>query len=135
MVGNLQGASRMTGGILCGRAHGNNFNFADATLEDESQESPVGKVYVYKTHGDPHVSKPYMTLKHEVTMDLAPVLEDLALHYSPVSSKWVVFRILYEINFFVEKNQRVFVFEDDLWAVKAVMQLQYPPMTTLIGQS
>ena len=86
----LQGASHMTGGILCGQALGNVFNFADATTTVENQESAIGEVHVYTTHEDPHTSKPYMMMKHEVTTNLAPVLEDLATRYSPVCSKLVI---------------------------------------------
>ena len=85
----LQGASRMTGGILRGRALGNVFILADATTTVENQESVIGKVHVYVTHGDPHTSRPFMTMKHEVTTNLAPVLEDLAVIYSPIRSKSV----------------------------------------------
>jgi hypothetical protein len=90
----------MTGGILRGRAQGNVFNFADATTELQNQDSAMGKVYVYTTHGDPHTSKPYMTMKHEVTTDLAPVLEDLATRYSPVRSKFINLMLWKKLNVF-----------------------------------
>jgi hypothetical protein len=92
----LQGASRMTGGILRGRAHGNVFNFADATTTIEDQGPVMGKVHVYREHEDPKMSKPYMTMKHEVTTNLAPVLEGLASNYSPIKSKPLFFMFFEE---------------------------------------
>jgi hypothetical protein len=88
----LQGASRMTGGVLRGRAHGNVFNFADADaqVEPATQDSIMGKVHVYKTHDEPSASKPYMTMKQEVTGNLGPVLTNLASLYSPVKSEHLI---------------------------------------------
>jgi hypothetical protein len=83
----------MTGGILCGRAHGNVFNFADATTTIEDQGPVMGKVHIYREHEDPNKSKPYMTMKHEVTTKLAPVLEGLASDYSPFKSKPPLFNV------------------------------------------
>jgi len=80
----LKGASRETGGILQGHAIGNVFNFADAEDMVDQQVPVMGKVNVHTTHADPKVSMPYMSLKAEVTNDLAPVLQKLESHYSPV---------------------------------------------------
>jgi hypothetical protein len=82
----LQGASRMTGGIFRGRALGNNYNMADSMDFDHRRSKVVGKVHVYNTHGNPDDLEPYLSLKHEVTQTLAPVLKKLGNQYSPVKS-------------------------------------------------
>ena len=82
----LQGASRMTGGVLRGRAYGNIFNHADG--EDEIRLEPrKGKVLVYHLPRDPTIHKPDMSITSEVTSQLKPVLTTLARKYSPVRSK------------------------------------------------
>lgn len=82
----LQGASRMTGGILRGRAYGNVFNHADG--EDEICFEPrKGKVLVYHLPRDPMTHKSDMSITSEVTSQLKPVLKTLARKYSPVRSK------------------------------------------------
>lgn len=82
----LQGASRMTGGIFRGRAYGNVFNRADG--EDEVHVEPrKGKVLVYQSPRDPMAHKPDMSITLEVTSQLKPVLKTLARRYSPVRSK------------------------------------------------
>ena len=45
------------------------------------------KFFVFRSHGNPNSSDPYMTFNHPVTPTLAPVLKKLAKQYSPVSSK------------------------------------------------
>ena len=79
----LQGASRTTGGIICGRAHGNVYNFADGVDFEQQPGLVMGRVHVYTGHKDSH---PEMTMKHKVTRTLAPVLQNLAMKYSPVKS-------------------------------------------------
>jgi hypothetical protein len=93
----LGGASRVTGGILRGRAYGNVFNHADAEMEF-GLESRIGKVQVYTAHVDPSHTKPEMVLKHKVTPKLKPILKALARGYSPVRSKlFIVFMIILSI--------------------------------------
>ena len=83
----LQGASRVTGGILCGRAQGNVFNNADADLTlDPGFEHHIGWVQVYTAYADPTITKPHMELKHQVTPKLTQVLRVLSHKYSPVRS-------------------------------------------------
>ena len=94
----LQGASRMTGGILRGRAHGNYFNFADAQAEPVTQDSVMGKVHIYRTHVDPRTTQPYMSINHEVTGNLAPVLTNLVTRYSPAKSKYFDFMMFIELE-------------------------------------
>lgn len=86
----LHGASRTTGGILRGRALGNVFNFGDGMNVDHQNSKVVGTVHIYTTHGNPKELKPYMTLKHEVTNHIAPILKKLGNSYSPVKS-WFFF--------------------------------------------
>ena len=86
---NLQGASRITGGVFRGRAQGNVYNFADATDVFTPQPAPSGKVLVYESttsddKPNPLVDKPSMSIKHAVTDSLILVLRKLGLQYSPV---------------------------------------------------
>ena len=82
----LQGASCMTGGILCGQAFGNVFNHADG--EDKTYAAPrKGKVLIYQSPWDPKTNKPDTSITSEVTPQLKPVLKKLARRFSPVSSK------------------------------------------------
>jgi hypothetical protein len=84
---NLQGASRITGGILHGRAQGNVFNFADS-VSIKDQEGPVmGKVLIYTTHVTPTETSPFMVLKHKVIRHLGPILNRLATRYSIFAGK------------------------------------------------
>jgi hypothetical protein len=83
----LQGASRITGGVLRGRALGNVFNNADADpISGYGLEPRMGRVQVYFAHADPTIAKPNMELNHEVTPKLTKVLKLLARKYSPVRS-------------------------------------------------
>ena len=113
----LQGASRTTGGVLRGRALGNVFNYAD----DDKVVDKVprkGKVHVYMSQRDPTVNKPDMTLTAEVTPMLNPVLKSLARSYSPLRSMFYIelwCRFLYDL---LDFNRRVFIYEDDMWAIK-----------------
>lgn len=89
-----QGASRMTGGVLRGRALGNVFNYADG--KDEPHVGPrKGKVLVYQSPRDPTTHKPDMSITSDVSSQLKPVLKTLGRKYSPVRS---MFFFLY--NFF-----------------------------------
>jgi len=93
---NLQGASRTTGGILCGRAQGNVFNNADTELVlDYGIEPRIGWVQVYTAYADPTMVKPDMELKHEVTPKLMKVLKVLSRKYSPVWSMVSVYIWIY----------------------------------------
>ena len=75
----LGGASQVMGGVLCGRAHGNVFNHADADeMMDFHMDPWMGRVQVFMTHVDPTATKPDMVLKHKVTLKLKPILKSLA---------------------------------------------------------
>ena len=80
-----EGASRSTGGILCGWAVGNVLNHADGL--DEVYVAPrKGKVYIYQSPRDP-INKSETSIPSEVTPQLRPVLKTLARRFSPVSSR------------------------------------------------
>ena len=72
---NLQGASRILGGFICGRALGNVFNFADASDLQGDLDLMLaipGKVYIYEsmsdiTDLDPIKVKPQRILKADVS--------------------------------------------------------------------
>ena len=113
----LGGASRVTGGILRGRAYGNVYNHADTkTMFDP--ESRMGKIHVYMTRVDPALVKPDMVLKHKVTPKLKPILKSLAQGYSPVRSKLYIISSILSYHLFVDHNHRIFVYEDDMWTIK-----------------
>jgi hypothetical protein len=92
----LQGASRITGGIFRGRAEGNVFNFADAPHippPPEEYQPSMGKVLVYVCSDDPNIpkpnpstTKPTMSLSHQVTETIAPILVKLERKYSATQS-------------------------------------------------
>ena len=93
----LGGASRVTGGILRGRAYGNVYNHADAEMMFDL-EPRMGKVQVYTTCVDPTLTKPDMVLKHKVTPKLKPILKALARGYSPVCCKlFIIFWFILSI--------------------------------------
>jgi hypothetical protein len=60
----LQGASCTTGGLFCGKAHGNVFNHGDGkgVLESDVGTMP-GRLKLYRAGEDPTINKPQMTLK------------------------------------------------------------------------
>ena len=75
-------------GSFCGRAVGNVFNVGDARDYEESDlGSLIGKVKVFKPEDDPLEKKPQMALKVKVGGTLAPVLHELAKHFSPIKSE------------------------------------------------
>ena len=88
----LQGASRTTGGIFRGRAHGNNLNQADFADEEDSSIPIVGKVYLYITSQDPSQwileKMNRQVIKHAVTNSLVGVLEEIGDRHSPVRRKY-----------------------------------------------
>jgi hypothetical protein len=98
---NLQRASRISGGIIRGRALGNTFNLADAAdleMDMDLTISVPGKVYIYEsvsdpTNLDPINVKPRRILKADVTRTLGPVLMKLAWKYSPIRSKLAMVNI------------------------------------------
>ena len=116
----LQGSSRVTGGILRGRALGNVFNNAEACdVFGSEHESRIGRVQIYTVPADPTTAKPNMELKHEVTPKLIPVLKALGRKYSPVRSK--ISNLLHMLEFdviFLDENRRVFLYEDSVWNIK-----------------
>jgi len=76
-----KGMSFCAGGLIRGRAYGNVFNFADASLMDQP---PIvgGQVLLYNSHGDPAnltltSMKVSMGFSHDVTATIQPVLENL----------------------------------------------------------
>ena len=91
----LQGASRTMGGIFRGRAQGNVFNFADAPPPPPPPEylPPMGKVLVFSGSDDantpkpnPSTAEPMMSMSHQVTEKITPILEKLKDRYSPIQS-------------------------------------------------
>ena len=88
----LQGASRTTGGILRGRAFGNNPNIGDLVDQDDSLIPLIGKIYLYITADDPiawdlTAMKHRLVIKHQVISSLAKILTEIGDRHSPVRSK------------------------------------------------
>ena len=76
----------ITGGILCGQAHGNVFNHADGP--DLVFVGPrTGKVFIYQSPPVPDPKKSKTSIKCEVTPQIKPVVRALAQRFSPASSK------------------------------------------------
>ena len=92
----LQGALHIIGGTTCGRAHGNIFNFVDGPdlLWDVVDVRPkAGKVLLYSSMGNPETMKPAMSLKHEVSPTLTPVLAKLAKQYTQINSMFFIINV------------------------------------------
>jgi len=95
----LQGASRTTGGVLRGRAYGNNPNIADLADPDESLIPIIGKIYLYITANDP-IAWDFTTMKHHfviktnVTSSLAKILMEIGDRHSPVRSKFLFYLVI-----------------------------------------
>lgn len=107
----LQGASRTTGGLLRGHALGNTANLADFHDIEPISFMPVqpapGRVRVYQSRD---ATKPAMTLRHEVTSTLHPVLSTLAGRYSPVRSKYFFFfKYQHQIPTSIQRTTNVFL--------------------------
>jgi hypothetical protein len=70
----------MAGGVICGCAQGNIYNFADEEnlqgFTFPAETASTGVLHVFLSHD-----------AVKVTTQLGPVLEVLAEHYSPVKSK------------------------------------------------
>ncbi|KAK2461393.1 hypothetical protein APHAL10511_006617, partial [Amanita phalloides] len=84
MVSPPQGSSRVTGGVLRGRAIGNVLNLPDA---DDILEPPIlakGTIRLFSdlSHKPSH-HKPTFTFNTEAEPTLAPILEKLGRNYSP----------------------------------------------------
>ena len=89
----LQGASRTTGGVLRGRAHGNNPNLADFADHGDPLIPLIGKIYLYITANDPatwdfKTMKHQLVIKYQVTSSLARILTEIGDRHSPVRSKY-----------------------------------------------
>lgn len=103
----LQGASRTSGGILRGRAHGNVFNFADVTdvlkQDPDYRMASKGKVYIYSSSSNPttlspEMMKPMATVKVITSETIAPMLQQVTRRFSPVRSKY---SLLYYVGMLV----------------------------------
>jgi hypothetical protein len=119
-----QGSSRTEGGLFRGRASGIAPNMADMDMEmgdrdavDEDLAPLMGRVHLFTTR-DP-TAKPYLTMKHRVTPNLEPILLQLGINYSPVKSMCSAFMCddAHLISA-LDRNQRIFVEEDGMWAVR-----------------
>jgi hypothetical protein len=86
-LSDLQGASRIVGGLFRGRAQGNLFNIGDSKKLIGSDAPMVGRLKIFNAGEDPSSKKPQMTVKVNVCGTLAPVLGELEKRYSPVASK------------------------------------------------
>jgi hypothetical protein len=83
-----QGSSRVTGGVLRGRAVGNVLNLPDAPdiLEDSIPKEGTLKLYSDLSQ-HPSTHGPVLTMKTKAHGSLKPILQKLVKCYSPVKSK------------------------------------------------
>lgn len=119
----LGGASRIHGGILRGRAHGNHPNFADmdSNMEDDLLPYP-GKVYIYfPTSNNPSnwlIEQMQPTVfKHWKTDSLRPVLSSMATKLSPIRSMSPSISFIFSLIIFTESNKRIYTWEDS-WVLR-----------------
>ena len=90
---NLQGASRVTGGIIHGCALDNVFNLADS-CDLEVPISPVmGEFYLYDSCVDPSTTKSNSAIKLKVTTSLHTVLSKLGKKHSSVHHKLAYYQL------------------------------------------
>ncbi|KAM6491162.1 hypothetical protein JOM56_013401 [Amanita muscaria] len=112
------GSSRVTGGILRGRAVGNVLNLPDAPdfLDDVIPE--VGTVKLYSDLSQhPSTHRPVLTMKTKMMSSLKPILEKLVNRYSPISSEYsIIISIIVFLMSLLE--YRIYVHEDGHWSVK-----------------
>jgi hypothetical protein len=122
----LQGSSRISGGILCGRAMGNVFNNADADpISGYRFEHCMGWVQIYTAQADLTIMKPDMELKHEVTPRFTKVLQVLGHRYSPIFSMIFgsYFGYIQFLHFiFSDQNHCIFLYENSVWNIKGLYE-------------
>lgn len=90
---NLQGASRVTGGVIRGHALGNVFNLADSCDLEVPISTVMGKLYLYDSRVDPSTTKPNSAIKLKVTTSLHTVLLKLGEKHSPVHRKLAYYQL------------------------------------------
>ncbi|KAG6824605.1 hypothetical protein H0H92_006367 [Tricholoma furcatifolium] len=99
----LQGASRITGGFSRGRAAGNILNIGDmnSSIDEITSDKPIeGRVFLYKNSSKERSSA--LSINTSIKNKLGEVLKELAVLYSLIQ----------------KSNCRVFVDEDNSWAIK-----------------
>jgi hypothetical protein len=89
----LRGSSRITGGILRGKATGSHFNWGDnwdVTNNDpaEAQPVPVGKVLLYNSRDEG--ATPHLSITTQTVSQLPPILKKLSVKFSPIKSQSIV---------------------------------------------
>lgn len=91
-VEDLQGASRVTGGILRGNALGSHLNWGDASQlmhnEPEFQSAPMGKVFLFSSRDED--ARPHLSITTQTASQLSPILKKLSAKYSPIRSKCIL---------------------------------------------
>ena len=58
-----------------------------------------------------------------MTPKLKPILKALSRQYSPICSKFLNLSHNFIYLFFLELNQRIFVYDDDQWMIKVRYQM------------
>jgi hypothetical protein len=80
----------MKGGILRGHATGNVVNMAgelESQTLNHSNSNLTGNVLLYRSC---KAASPAMTMRHQVTPELEPILSSLGGRYSPIESKFLL---------------------------------------------
>jgi hypothetical protein len=88
----LSGSSRITGGLLCGKATGSHFNWGDnldvVNNDPEAQPVPVGKGLLYNSHDEG--ATPHLSIATQTVSQLPPILKKLSAKFSPIKSQSIV---------------------------------------------
>jgi hypothetical protein len=115
----LEGASRTHGGILQGRAVGNQPNLADMGTTTDTLIPFPSKIHLYVSDSsNPADWAPQLlsrqVLKHPVTTSLKVVLQYISERHSPVQSEsnHIYIYILRISLFLSEHNYRIYTFEE-----------------------
>ncbi|KIJ96299.1 hypothetical protein K443DRAFT_107473, partial [Laccaria amethystina LaAM-08-1] len=95
----LQGASRVTGGVLHGHAHGNKANMAeliDADKDINKSQELWGTLFLYLSNENPATINPAEAQSTTsclvpMTGSIKPTLEKVAAKYSPIKSMYLIF--------------------------------------------
>ncbi|RDB28249.1 hypothetical protein Hypma_001559 [Hypsizygus marmoreus] len=99
----LLGSSKVTGGIIRGRAIGNVFNMADKadmSIDPSAQRPLRGIVKAFNSRDTD--AKAMATSRHDLGSDLGPILRKLAVDLSPIR----------------HNNSRIYIQEDGDWYIK-----------------
>ena len=137
----LRGASRLTGGILRGKALGNAPNQADfePLAQPPDGHSARGTVHVYlspsSSRVEPKVMKPAMSIRIPVGNNLASVLKKLGGMYSPIQSMYLIIYSKIYPDLFLQKTTTAYtsMIQMVTGISKGDLNMQFLKMSPLTG--